>query len=134
MPSRGRGPSRRAPDPVSAVDNGQGRTPRSGRRTLITCCFLPAYAPDLSPAEGNWSLPRRSTQANTAFADPDHLMRALRRGLRAGVAGGGLVVLEHVPARGIGAVQHQRRRADSADVVSDEARLHGDRTHASGDG
>ncbi|WP_179203160.1 transposase, partial [Streptomyces griseiscabiei] len=48
----------------------------------ITCYFLPAYAPDLNPVEGIWSLLRRSSQANTAFTDPDHLMRTLRQGLR----------------------------------------------------
>ncbi|WP_243982976.1 transposase [Streptomyces sp. NEAU-YJ-81] len=48
----------------------------------ITCYFLPAYAPDLNPVEGLWSLLRRSSQANTAFTDPDHLMRTLRHGLR----------------------------------------------------
>ncbi|MFF4732302.1 transposase [Streptomyces mirabilis] len=48
----------------------------------ITGYFLPAYAPDLNPVEGIWSLLRRSSQANTAFTDPDHLMRALRHGLR----------------------------------------------------
>jgi hypothetical protein len=44
----------------------------------ITCYFLPAYTPDLNPVEGIWSLLRRSSQANTAFTDPDHLMRSLR--------------------------------------------------------
>ncbi|MCR3725232.1 hypothetical protein FHS35_002080 [Streptomyces umbrinus] len=48
----------------------------------LTCYFLPAYAPDLNPVEGIWSLLRRSSQANTAFTDPDHLMSALRHGLR----------------------------------------------------
>ncbi|GAA3918731.1 hypothetical protein GCM10023084_81470 [Streptomyces lacrimifluminis] len=48
----------------------------------ITCYFLPSYAPDLNPVEGIWSLLRRSSQANTAFTDPDHLMSALRHGLR----------------------------------------------------
>lgn len=48
----------------------------------ITCHFLPAYAPDLNPVEGIWSLLRRSSQANTAFTDPDHLMSVLRHGLR----------------------------------------------------
>lgn len=48
----------------------------------ISCYFLPAYAPDLNPVEGIWSLLRRSSQANTAFTDPDHLMRTLRHGLR----------------------------------------------------
>lgn len=48
----------------------------------ITCYFLPAHAPDLNPVEGIWSLLRRSSRANTAFTGPDHLMRALRQGLR----------------------------------------------------
>ncbi|MFD4634999.1 transposase [Streptomyces sp. NPDC058284] len=43
---------------------------------------LPAYAPELNPVEGIWSLARRAGQNNTAFTDPDHLMRALRRTLR----------------------------------------------------
>jgi transposase len=46
------------------------------------CYFLRACAPDLNPVEGIWSLLRRSSQANTAFTDPDHLMSALRHGLR----------------------------------------------------
>ncbi|MEV5388596.1 transposase [Streptomyces sp. NPDC052721] len=48
----------------------------------ITCYFLPAYAPDLDPVEGIWSLLRRSSQANTAFAHPDHLISTLRHGFR----------------------------------------------------
>lgn len=48
----------------------------------ITCYFLPAYAPDLNPVEGIWSLLRRSSQTNTAFTDPDHLISTLRNGLR----------------------------------------------------
>jgi hypothetical protein len=48
----------------------------------ITCYFLPTCAPDLDPVEGIWSLLRRSSQASTAFTDPDHLMRTLRQGLR----------------------------------------------------
>ncbi|AJT63277.3 hypothetical protein T261_08954 [Streptomyces lydicus] len=48
----------------------------------ITACHLPPYAPDLNPVEGIWSLLRRSCQANTAFTDADHLIRALRHGLR----------------------------------------------------
>ncbi|MFE0063214.1 transposase [Streptomyces sp. NPDC059003] len=52
-----------------------------GRRDWITCYYLPPYAPDLNLVEGIWSLLRRSCQANTAFADPDHLLGTLRRGL-----------------------------------------------------
>ncbi|GED86453.1 transposase [Streptomyces sp. 6-11-2] len=48
----------------------------------VTVHFLPPYAPHLNPVEGIWSLLRRRCQANTAFTDPAHLMRALRRGLR----------------------------------------------------
>ncbi|MFJ6564717.1 transposase [Streptomyces sp. NPDC091412] len=48
----------------------------------ITVHYLPPYAPHLNPVEGIWSLLRRRCQANTAFTDPAHLMRALRRGLR----------------------------------------------------
>ncbi|MFI6688374.1 transposase [Streptomyces sp. NPDC050485] len=48
----------------------------------ITVFQLPSYAPDLNPVEGIWSALRRSRQANTAFTDPDHLLRALRQGLR----------------------------------------------------
>ncbi|WP_253917142.1 transposase [Streptomyces sp. MNP-20] len=48
----------------------------------ITSFQLPSYAPDLNPVEGIWSLVRRSAQCNTAFTDPDHLIRTLRRSLR----------------------------------------------------
>ncbi|CAM5710697.1 hypothetical protein SGRIM119S_03195 [Streptomyces griseorubiginosus] len=48
----------------------------------ISRYLLPAYAPDLNPVEGVWSLLRRSHQASTAFTDPDHLLSALRQGLR----------------------------------------------------
>ncbi|MEU3461276.1 transposase [Streptomyces sp. NPDC006733] len=43
---------------------------------------LPAYAPDLNPVEGIWSLARRAGQNNIAFTDADHLLRVLRRTLR----------------------------------------------------
>ncbi|WP_084959531.1 transposase [Thermoactinospora rubra] len=48
----------------------------------LTVSYLPPYAPDLNPVEGIWSVLRRSSQANTAFTDPGHLLKALRRGLR----------------------------------------------------
>ncbi|MEU6010856.1 transposase [Streptomyces sp. NPDC047453] len=47
----------------------------------LTIFQLPSYAPDLNPVEGIWSLLRRGPMANTAFTDPDHLIRILRRGL-----------------------------------------------------
>lgn len=48
----------------------------------ITVHYLPPYAPQLNPVEGVWSLLRRRCQANAAFTDPAHLMRALKHGLR----------------------------------------------------
>nr|WP_236653720.1 transposase [Streptacidiphilus melanogenes] len=48
----------------------------------LTVYQLPAYAPDLNPVEGIWSLLRRGFLANVAFTDPDHLVRTVRRGLR----------------------------------------------------
>lgn len=47
----------------------------------LTIAQLPSYSPDLNPVEGVWSLLRRDPMANTAFTDPDHLTRTLRRGL-----------------------------------------------------
>ncbi|GAA0420585.1 hypothetical protein GCM10010357_47390 [Streptomyces luteireticuli] len=52
------------------------------RHDWITVFQLPSYSPDLNPVEGIWSLLRRSSQANTAFTDPDQLVRSLRHGLR----------------------------------------------------
>ncbi|KMS76663.1 transposase, partial [Streptomyces flaveolus] len=48
----------------------------------LTAYHLPSYAPDLNPVEGIWSVLRRTTQANTAFTDPSHLIHRLRHGLR----------------------------------------------------
>jgi transposase len=48
----------------------------------ITIYYLPPYSPQLNPVEGIWSLLRRRCQTNTAFTDPEHLMRTLRTGLR----------------------------------------------------
>ncbi|WP_422664397.1 IS630 family transposase [Streptomyces mirabilis] len=47
----------------------------------LTIIQLPSYSPDLNPVEGIWSLLRRGPMGNTAFTDPDHLTRTLRRGL-----------------------------------------------------
>ncbi|MEU3466281.1 transposase [Streptomyces sp. NPDC006733] len=60
----------------------------SGMRAFIaeqdwlTVFQLPAYAPDLNPVEGIWSALRGGRLANTAFTDPAHLIRTVRRGLR----------------------------------------------------
>ncbi|WP_406179031.1 transposase [Streptomyces sp. NBC_01006] len=48
----------------------------------ITAYHLPPYAPHLNPVESIWSVLRRTSQANTAFTDPDHLISRLRHGLR----------------------------------------------------
>ncbi|MFI2242447.1 transposase, partial [Streptomyces chrestomyceticus] len=48
----------------------------------LTVYQLPSYAPDLNPVEGLWSILRRTTLANRAFADPEDLITAVRRGLR----------------------------------------------------
>lgn len=48
----------------------------------LTVYQLPPYAPDLNPVEGTWSVLRRTTTANRAFAGPDELTTAVRRGLR----------------------------------------------------
>ncbi|MEY9932440.1 transposase [Catenulispora sp. GP43] len=48
----------------------------------LTVYQLPAYAPQLNPVEGIWSLIRRNL-ANTAFTDPEHLIAAVRRELPA---------------------------------------------------
>ena len=47
----------------------------------LTVVQLPAYAPQLNPVEGIWSLIRRAL-ANATFTDPEHLIRAVRRQLR----------------------------------------------------
>ncbi|MEU2718924.1 transposase, partial [Streptomyces sp. NPDC007205] len=51
-------------------------------RDWLTVFQLPPYAPDLNPVEGTWSLLPRTTTTDRAFADPDDLITAVRRGLR----------------------------------------------------
>ncbi|WP_437107212.1 transposase [Streptomyces flaveolus] len=51
-------------------------------RDWLTVFHLPPYTPDLNPVEGIWSVLRRTTVANRAFADPDDLITAVRGGLR----------------------------------------------------
>ncbi|QEV16146.1 IS630 family transposase [Streptomyces alboniger] len=50
-------------------------------RDWLTVYQLPSYAPDLNPVEGIWSVLRRTSQANTAFTDPEHLIHSIRSGL-----------------------------------------------------
>ncbi|PZG54160.1 DDE endonuclease [Spongiactinospora gelatinilytica] len=51
-------------------------------RDWLTVYRLPSYAPDLNPAEGIWSILRRTTMANRDFAGPQEVIAAVRRGLR----------------------------------------------------
>lgn len=46
-----------------------------------TVVQLSAYAPQLNPVEGIWSLIRRAL-ANTAFTNPEHMIASVRRSLR----------------------------------------------------
>lgn len=50
-------------------------------RDWLTAFQLPPYAPDLNLVEGIWSVLRRTVVASRAFADPDDLITAVRRGL-----------------------------------------------------
>ncbi|GAA2532149.1 hypothetical protein GCM10010423_29730 [Streptomyces levis] len=51
-------------------------------RDWLTVFRLLSYAPDLNSVEGIWSVLRRTTTADRAFADSDDLNTAVRRGLR----------------------------------------------------
>ncbi|MGM7440088.1 transposase [Streptomyces griseoincarnatus] len=51
-------------------------------RDWLTVFQLPPYALDFNSVEGIWSVLRRTITANRAFADPDEMITAVRRGLR----------------------------------------------------
>jgi transposase len=53
---------------------------RRGCRAL-RICRMPAYAPELNPAEGIWSLLKRA-MANFAAPGLDHLVRIVKRKLK----------------------------------------------------
>ncbi|WP_349294381.1 transposase [Streptomyces sp. HU2014] len=48
----------------------------------ITAFRLPPNAPDPNPVVGIWPLPRRISQPNTAFTEPDQFVQVVRRGIR----------------------------------------------------
>ncbi|MFE3451880.1 transposase [Nonomuraea sp. NPDC059194] len=48
----------------------------------LTIFQLPAYAPDLNPAEGIWSLLKRGVLANLVVACLPQLVRVVKRGLK----------------------------------------------------
>lgn len=64
------------------VHKAAGRREFAASRDWLTILYLPAYAPDLNPVEGIWSLLRRGWLSNVAFSTPEHLIRTLRSGLR----------------------------------------------------
>jgi transposase len=53
----------------------------AGNKEWLTVFQLPSYAPDLNPAEGVWSIIKRSLE-NFAAANLDHLVRVLKRKLK----------------------------------------------------
>ena len=87
------GPDHRRPPPaVSPAGLGAGitststsrrswRTSPQENKAWLRVYRLPAYAPDLNPAEGIWSLLKRS-MANFAAADLDGLVRIIKRKLK----------------------------------------------------
>jgi hypothetical protein len=50
-------------------------------KAWLQICRLPAYAPDMNPAEGIWSLLKRS-MVNFAAADVNGLVRIIKRKLK----------------------------------------------------
>ncbi len=74
--------------PMVLVRDNVNTHPTAGMRRCITdrdwltVYQLPPYVPGLNPVDGIWSVLRRTTTANRAFADPDDLITAVRRGLR----------------------------------------------------
>ncbi|WP_398868302.1 transposase [Streptomyces mirabilis] len=52
------------------------------RQDWLTVYQLPSYAPDLNPVAGIWSLLRRGWVSNTAFTTLEHLIQAIRQGMR----------------------------------------------------
>ncbi|MCX4426493.1 transposase [Streptomyces mirabilis] len=52
------------------------------RQDSLTVYQLPSYAPDLNPVAGIWSLLRRGWVSNTAFTTLEHLIQAIRQGMR----------------------------------------------------
>jgi hypothetical protein len=54
----------------------------TGAQAWLRVFRLPAYAPDLNPVEGIWSVLKRGVLANLAVASFAHLVQVIRRGLR----------------------------------------------------
>jgi transposase len=60
----------------------QGGELTAGGRRRREQVRLPAYAPDLNPVEGIWSVLKRGLLANLAVASFAHLVQVIRHGLK----------------------------------------------------
>ena len=54
----------------------------TGAQVWLRVFRLPAYAPDLNPVEGIWSVLKRGVLANLAMASFGHLVQVIRHGLK----------------------------------------------------
>ena len=54
----------------------------TGAQAWLRVFRLPAYAPDLNPVEGIWSVLKRGVLANLAVASFGHLVQVIRHGLK----------------------------------------------------
>ena len=54
----------------------------TGAQPWLRVFWLPAYAPDLNPVEGIWSVLKRGVLANLAVASFAHLVQVIRHGLK----------------------------------------------------
>jgi hypothetical protein len=54
----------------------------TGAQAWLRVFRLPAYAPDLNPVEGIWSVLKRGVLANLAVASFAHLVQVIRHGLK----------------------------------------------------
>jgi hypothetical protein len=54
----------------------------TGAQAWLRVFRLPAYAPDLNPVEGLWSVLKRGVLANLAVASFGHLVQVIRHGLK----------------------------------------------------
>ena len=54
----------------------------TGAQAWLRVFRLPAYAPDLNPVEGIWSVLKRGVLANLAVASFAHLIQVIRHGLK----------------------------------------------------
>jgi hypothetical protein len=60
----------------------RGTSRRGGISRPDGFAAAPAYAPDLNPVEGIWSVLKRGVLANLAVASFGHLVQVIRHGLK----------------------------------------------------